>query len=188
MGASNNISIMSVSLDITYFLSIQTWAEYGYTNVNTDTKKLLPIIAAVQRTRIEQVIGTTLYNKIVTDVKAGTLTGDYKTLMDDHILPTMIAYCDWKATFHTTYQITNKTTGKNRDEHIEPNDQSENNALRQELLKDAKTYEKKMKAWLCDNWNDIPELYEAVDQDQLRQTIAPHLDNDNDYFGNIGIV
>lgn len=179
---------MSASLDITYFLSVETWAEYGYTDQNTDTKKLLPIIQAVQRTRIEPVIGTTLYNKLVTDIKAANVAGLYKTLLDDHILPTMIAFCDWKATFHTTYQITNKTTGRNNDEHIVANDQNQNNDLRSELIKDAKTYESKMKAFLCDNWDQIPELYQAVDSDQLRQTIAPDVRNDSDYFDNIGII
>ena len=179
---------MSVSLDITYFLSIQTWGEYGYTNINTDTKKLLPIIAAVQRTQIEQVIGTTLYNKLVTDIKADSVAGLYETLLKEHITPTMIALCDIKATFHTTYQITNKTTGKNSDEHIQANDRTENNDLRSELTKDAEAYMSKLKAFLCDNWENIPELYEAVDSDQLRQTKAPHLSNDTNYFGNIGII
>lgn len=179
---------MSASLDLTYFLSIQTWGEYGYTNINTDTKKLLPIIAAVQRTRIEPVIGTTLYNKLIADIKGSGLSGDYKELMDDHILPTMIAYCDWKAVIHTTNQITNKTTGRNSDEHIQSNTDQQNRGLQDELLADAKTYEKKLKAYLCDKWEDFPELYEAVDQDQLRQTIAPHLSADNDYMDKIGIV
>jgi len=179
---------MAVSLDITYFLSVQTWAEYGYTDINTDTKKLLPIIKAVQRNRIEPVIGTTLYNKIVDDVKADSLAGLYKTLMDDHILPTMIAYCDYKATFHTTIQITNKTTGKNSDQHIEANDTSENNELRSEIIKDAKAYERDMKAFLCDNWDDIPELSDAVDSDMLSQTIRPHLEKGTDYDGAISVI
>lgn len=179
---------MSASLDITYFLSIQTWAEYGYTDKNVDTKKLKPIIAAVQRTRIEQVIGTELYNKLVADVKAASLSGLYKELMDEHILPTMIAYCDWKATFHTTYQITNKTTGRNSDEHIQANDQGQNNDLRNELIKDAKAYERKMIGWLCDNYENIPELYQAVDQDTIHQDIRPQLKKKNDYFGNLGVI
>lgn len=179
---------MSASLDLTYFLSIATWTEYGYTDTNTDTKKLLPIIAAVQRTRIEAVIGTELYDELVVQVKANTLAGLYKTLMDAHILPTMIAYCDWKATFHTTYQITNKTTGRNSDQHINANDQSQNNDLRNELIKDAKAYERKMIGWLCDNYEDIPELYAAADPTTIHQDIRPQLRKKNDQMGSIGII
>lgn len=175
-------------LDITYFLTVSVWGEYGLTDVNTDTKKLLPIIRAVQRTRIEPVVGSLLYNKLVTDIKASSVTGLYKTLLDDYILPTMIAYCDYKATWHTTNPITNKTTGRNNDQHINANNQAENNNLRNELIKDAKTYEARMQRWLCDNWENIPELYNAPDADELRQTLPPDTTEENDYFGAISII
>ena len=186
---------MSVSLDITYFLSIDTWTEYGFTDTNTDVKKLRPIIKSVQRNRIKPIIGTTLYNKLIEDVKLAEqkvdpipLTGLYKELMIDHILPTMIVFCDMKATIHTTNQITNKTTGKNSDQHIQANDEEDNNDLRNELGKDAGAYVRDMKAWLCDNWNNIPELSESVDSDMLRQTIMPHLKDGNDLNGSISIL
>jgi hypothetical protein len=173
-----------LTLDRTYFLDVEVWKEYGFTDMNTDLKKMKPIIYAVQKTRIEPIIGSTLYNKLVTLIKAGTVTGLYKTLLEDHLIPTMIPYCDWKASVHTTTQITNKTTGKFSDEHIQANSFSDNNKLRDELLKDAKELEQVMKGWLCDNWDNIPELKDAVDNDELSQTIRPHLKKSNDYTGN----
>ena len=133
---------MAVGLGYTYFLDISVWEKYGFTNDNIDPKKLRPIINAVQRTRIEPIVGTPLYEKLISDVDAGTLTGLYKTLMDEYLLPTMIAYCDWKATFHLTNQMVNKTVGKNNDEHIRANTVGENNNLRDETLKDAKQNDK----------------------------------------------
>lgn len=178
-----------LALDRTYFLSVDTWKEYGFTDTNTDVKKLKPIIYSVQRTRIEPIIGTTLYNALVTKIKNDTVTGLYETLLKDHIIPVMIPYCDWKASVHTTTQITNKTTGTFNDEHIRANTFSDNNKLRDELLKDAKELEQKMKGWLCDNWDDIPELNQAVDADELSQTIRPHLKKSSDYTGNqFGII
>lgn len=178
-----------LALDRTYFLDVDVWKEYGFTDTNTDVKKLKPIIYAVQRTRIEPIIGTTLYNKLVTDIKGAAVAGLYETLLKDHIIPVMIPYCDWKASVHTTNQITNKTTGTLNDEHIRANPFNDNNKLRDELLKDAKELEQKMKGFLCDNWDNIPELYQAVDQDELSQTIRPHLKKSNDYTGTIlGII
>ena len=178
-----------LSLDRTYFLDVDVWREYGFTDTNTDVKKLKPIIYSVQRARIEPVIGTTLYNALVTKIKAATVSGLYQTLLVDHIIPTMIPYCDWKASVHTTNQITNKTTGTFNDEHIRANSFNDNNKLRDELLKDAKELEQKMKGWLCDNWDNIPELCEAVDAEELSQTIRPNLKKSNDYTGNIfGII
>jgi len=177
---------MAVGLGYTYFLDIPIWEKYGYANDNIDPKKLRPIIYSVQRTRIEPILGTELYDKIVSEVDAGTLSGIYKTLMDEHILPTMIVYCDWKATFHLTDQMTNKTVGKNNDEHIRANDVGNNNNLRDELIKDAKQFEKKMIGWLCDNKDNIPELCE-VDEDKLHQSLRPSR-FENDYFGKISII
>jgi len=173
-----------LTLDRTYFLDVEVWKEYGFTDMNTDLKKMKPIIYAVQKTRIEPIIGSTLYNKLVTLIKSGTVTGLYKTLLEDHLIPVMIPYCDWKASVHTTTQITNKTTGRFSDEHIQANSFSDNNKLRDELLKDAKELEQVMKGWLCDNWDNIPELKDAVDNDELSQTIRPHLKKSNDYTGN----
>lgn len=178
-----------LALDRTYFLDVDVWREYGFTDTNTDVKKLKPIIYAVQRARIEPVIGTTLYNKLVSDIKDGIVAGLYEVLLKDHIIPVMIPYCDWKASVHTTTQITNKTTGKYSDEHIQAGQFTDNNKLRDELLKDAKELEQKMKGWLCDNWENIPELYEAVDNDELSQTIRPHLKKSSDFTGNqFGII
>ena len=92
-----------------YLLSISDWEEYGFASTNIDAKKLKPIILRVQRQFIEPVLGTTLYNKMIDD--APNFTGIYATLMEDYLSDTILAYCDWKATFHTTNQITNKTTG-----------------------------------------------------------------------------
>lgn len=184
-----------LSLDRTYFLDVDVWREYGFTDTNTDVKKLKPIIYSVQRARIEPVIGTTLYNALVVHVKASQAVSPvavpepYNTLLKYHIVPTMIPYCDWKASVHTTNQITNKTTGTFNDEHIRANSFNDNNKLRDELLKDAKELEQKMKGWLCDNWDNIPELCEAVDADELSQTIRPNLKKSSDYTGNIfGII
>jgi len=169
------------ALDITYLLTPKVWGEYGFTDINTDTKKLLPIIRDVQARIVESVIGKNLYDKFIEDIDAGTpIVGLYKECLDKYILPMMIAYCDYKATWHTTYQITNKTTGRNRDEHIEPNDVNQNNDLRNELIKTAKSYEKKLKNWLCDNTQKIEEL-------RIEGCSGSDLSQSNDYFNSIGI-
>ena len=153
-----------------YFLDVKNWEQYGFINSNIDVNKLNPIIQRVQRTRIESVLGTTLYNRLITD--APNFEGIYKTLVDDHIIPTMIAYCDWKYTFHGTNQLKNKTVGKNNDQHITSNSENDNNNLRDELIKDAKVFERKMIGWLMDNREEIPEYYDT-ETDKYHQSIKP---------------
>lgn len=178
---------MSIALNQTLFLKPTVWAKYGFANLNVDDKKIRPIIYSVQRSRIEPIIGSVLYRKLQSDINGSSLTGLYKTLMDDHILPVMVAYCDWKYTFHSTSQLTNKTTGRNNDQNINSNNVGDNNNLRDEILKDAKTYETKMIQYLHDNYDLIPELQE-VEENTIHQDIRPQITPNDDYFGKISIV
>ncbi len=45
---------------------------------NVDPKLLFPDIKVAQDMYIEPLLGTALYNKILDDINAGTLTGAYK--------------------------------------------------------------------------------------------------------------
>jgi endonuclease IV len=98
----------------------------------------------------------------------------------------MIAYCDWKYTFHGTSQMTNKTVGKNNDQHIASNDVDDNNNLRNELIKDAKMFERKMIGWLQDNRENIPE-YCDTPTDKIHQSLRPAKSTGN-YLGNFIIT
>lgn len=159
-----------------YFLDVQAWEKYGFINSNIDEAKLNPIILRVQETRIEPLLGTTLYDKLKND--APTFTGLYKTLVDKYMIPVLIAYSDWKYTFHGLNQMSNKTVGKNDDQYIIPNSTEENNNLRDELYKDAKQYERKLIGWLQDNREDIPE-YCNTPEDKKHQSIEPSQDKNN---------
>lgn len=170
----------------TQILSVAYWEKYGFTNTNTDVKKLKVIILRVQQSNVEPVLGTTLYDKIISDIEDNSLDGLYKTIVDDYLIDMMVAYCDHKATYHTTNQITNKTTGKNKDENIDSNTEADNNAFRKELMRDAKQIEKKLIGWLRDNFKNIPELCD-VPTDKIHQSIRPAKE-ENDYLGDIGII
>lgn len=56
---------------------------------NVDTDKYNPCILDVQIMVIEPLLGTELYNKLLTDLAAGPLTGNYKILHESYIKPIM---------------------------------------------------------------------------------------------------
>ncbi len=167
-----------------YFLDVKAWEEYGFINSNIDTAKLKPIILRIQATKIEPILGTTLYNKMISD--APVFEGIYKELMDDYVIPTLIAYADRKYTFHGTNQMSNKTVGKNNDQHITANSNEENNNLRDELGIDASQFRRKLIGWLQDNKKLIPEYYNTP-TDKEHQSISPSEDKD-DFLGNFMIT
>jgi hypothetical protein len=57
---------------------------------NIDVDKLRQCVLDAQVTRLEELLGETLYNKIETDFEAETLTGVYETLYTDYIKPFLI--------------------------------------------------------------------------------------------------
>ena len=57
---------------------------------NIDIDLYIPCIADAQRTRLEEILGETLYDKICDDFDNDDLTGDYLTLYEDYIKPFLI--------------------------------------------------------------------------------------------------
>jgi hypothetical protein len=60
---------------------------------NIDEKLIYPEIKMAQDMYIHPILGTTLYNKLITDIDtSGTTTGYYKTLLDDYIIDALMYY------------------------------------------------------------------------------------------------
>ena len=59
---------------------------------NVDTDKFIQFIKIAQQMHIQNYLGTDLYNKISADIIAGTLSGDYLTLVNDYIQPMLIHF------------------------------------------------------------------------------------------------
>jgi len=54
-------------------------------NNNVDSSLLTNAIRTAQDIELQRVLGTVLYNKILSDVDGGTISGDYKDLLDNWI-------------------------------------------------------------------------------------------------------
>ena len=54
-------------------------------NNNLDPSLIKSTIREAQIIHITRLLGTKLYDKIIDDVDAGTLTGNYKSLVDDYV-------------------------------------------------------------------------------------------------------
>ena len=69
----------------TFLISETKLREFTDINNNVDSKLLTSNIVIAQDIHIQRVIGTVLYEKLMSDVKNNTLSGNYKTLLDDYI-------------------------------------------------------------------------------------------------------
>jgi len=54
---------------------------------NIDADSLKPHIFTAQTNDIKRILGTDLYNKMLADYEADALTGLYKTIYEDYLVP-----------------------------------------------------------------------------------------------------
>ena len=58
---------------------------YSHIDGSVDEKDMLPSIIQAQDSQIQPILGTDLFNKLKTEITAGTITGDYDTLLNDYV-------------------------------------------------------------------------------------------------------
>jgi hypothetical protein len=75
---------------------------------NIDPQLIYPDIKVAQDMYILPLLGSALYNKIQAEIEAGTLSGDYKTLLDKYVVDALIYYTLTDLPQTLSYQFWNK--------------------------------------------------------------------------------
>ena len=158
----------------TLFISVQYLRDNSIINENVDSKVLLPVIRMAQTKYIQQVIGTTLYNKLLADIDATSVTGNYKILIDEYIIPVLVQYSVYESIPYLNYKLRNKSVSKQGSDNSIPADLNELSYLRDNVLQTAQFYAERMSMYICNNTNLFPEF------NQSNLDIAPDSQN---YFG-----
>jgi hypothetical protein len=134
-----------------YLLSVENLKKLGLIHNNTDTKLLAVAIKRSQDMHIQPALGTPLYRALLDRVETNTWTQDYLDLMNDYVIPCLVAFVDYRAALLVTEKITNKTTGRVQDENIQANTLAEVNEFRDQLRKDAYFYKERLIGYLMDD-------------------------------------
>lgn len=87
---------------------------------NIDSDKLKPFVSVAQKTKIKRILGTELYNKILTDFEAETLIDEYLTIYNDYIVYMLVYFSCANYIAFGSYKITNSGA------HKQVSDNSEN--------------------------------------------------------------
>lgn len=107
------------------FISESYLKENTVIDDNVDMKLLNPTLRMVQERYVLPILGTALYNKLTTDISGSTLSGSYKTLMDDYILPTMTWYVMVESPIPLGFRFMNKGVMRKNSENSQPADISD---------------------------------------------------------------
>lgn len=134
-----------------YLLSVENLKKLGLIHSNTDTKLLAVAIKRSQDMYIQPALGTPLYKALLNRVETSTWTQDYLDLMNDYVVPCLVAFVDYRAALLLNEKLTNKTTGRVQDENIQANSTADVNELRDQLRKDAYFYKERLIGYLKDD-------------------------------------
>lgn len=106
------------------FISEETLKEMSSINENVDSKYLTNIIIDCQDIYIHPIIGSGIYNELKSQIKAGTITdagnARNKTLLDEYIIPALIAWVKYESPIELNYKLTNKNVSSKDSENSQP--------------------------------------------------------------------
>lgn len=135
-------------------------------NNNLDVDLISSVIREAQIIHITRLLGTKLYEKILSDVDSGTLSGDYKSLVDDYIQDSLI-YWSYYESLETIYLrprnagLVKPTGGENNiDADIALYDKK-----RQSVKNKAEYFSERLVDFLCYNNSLFPEYGQEQNED-----------------------
>lgn len=139
---------------------------------NIDTDKFIQFIKIAQEIHIRNYTGTDLYNKISNEIIAGTLSGDYLTLVNTYIQPMLIHFAMVDYLPFAAYQVKNGGVYKHLSENSESVSKSELDYLINKEREWAEYYTRRFIDYMSFNQNLFPEYRSNSNDDIFPDTDA----------------
>jgi len=132
---------------------------------NVDTDKFIQFIKISQEIHIQNYLGSKLYDKISSDIVAGTLSGNYLSLITTYVQPMLIHYAMVDYLPFAAYQVKNGGVFKHTSENSESASKDEVDYLVQKQRDFAEYYTRRFVDYICFNSTLFPEYTSNVDSD-----------------------
>jgi hypothetical protein len=145
-------------------ITVDNLKKLGLIHNNTDTKILGVAIKRTQDMHIQPATGTCLYKALLQRIEDNDWDADYLNLMNNYILPCLVAFVDYRSAVLLNEKLTNKAVGRSTDEYQNANTDTETTALRDLLRKDAYFYKERLIGFLVDDNGQLyPEYITGCD-------------------------
>lgn len=142
---------------VTYIILPSVIKERMSLHDNVDDKLIYPEIKAVQDMYIMPLLGSTLFNKILTDIANNTLAGYYKTLMDDYLIMCVCNYVMSELPDGLNYQFWNKGVSQKTVTNAQEPSMSEMYTIANKYKNRGEHYAKRARMYLLANTTNFPE-------------------------------
>ena len=151
------------------FISREDLVRYTPISGNLDFDKLVQYIEIAQDIHVQEILGTTLYEKLQNDITGSTLAGDYLNLVNKFIKPTLAQYAFLEFLPFSQYTVGNKGVFKHSSEASTNIDTAELTAMIEATRDTATHYAKRLVNHLCAFPENFPE-YLTNSDDDIRPT------------------
>ena len=143
----------------TLIISEEKLREFTDINDNLDSKLLMNAVREAQDIYLQRLTGTSLYEYILAEIDANTLSGNYKTLVDGFIQPYLIYAAYWESldaiyTRPRNNGLLQPTGGENS----EKADGTWYNRKRQMVENKLEYYGERLTNYLIQNESQFPQL------------------------------
>lgn len=147
---------MAITAEV-LFINADYMKRYTHLNDSVEEGYLTPSIKLAQDKYVQSFLGTDLFDKLKADIVAGTVTGDYETLMDDYVREVTMwwAMVEYLPNSHTRVDNGGLVVRTSDDAQIPT--QGEIRRLIAAARDNAQHYSKRMVDYLCDNSILFPE-------------------------------
>jgi hypothetical protein len=149
------------------FLSQAYLIDSSIIDNNVDYKKITPIIELVQDMYILPLLGTNLYNTLVTQSTSPTsFTGLHQTLLEQHVIKTARMFLMAKLPLSLQYRYMNKGVVKRTSDGTEIVNGDELKNLVSEWMGFGQTYADRMRRYIIQNISSFPaySINNGIDQ------------------------
>lgn len=158
-----------------YLISPTTIKSYSNLNDNTHEKFIVESIKEAQTVGLQPVIGSALLNKLKENISAGTLSGQYKTLVDDYVSYYLIYQTVARLIPVVQFKVDNLGIFVTEDTNTQTLSFKDTFAMKDYYQSQADFYLKRLTEYLKVNRSLFPELKSTND-------MTPQIDEDSNYY------
>lgn len=127
---------------------------------NVDDGYLKPLIDSVQNTFIRPILGSALFDEVLSEIQAGTVSALNETLIKQYLRDALKWEVCHKYTRIGTYKLRNKGAGKKDGDNFSPLSEGELVTAKSIFKDNADFYRKKLQLYLKENCDSYP-LYKT---------------------------
>ena len=152
------------------FISTQLLKENTTIQDNVDDDILVPYIYMAQDINLQQVLGSSFYDRLKEGVVNNDLNADETKLIKDFIQPMIIQWSLYRILPHLMFKLTNKSVSKESSEWSQNSELNEMKYLRDDIRNDAEFLTKRLQEYLCDYYELFDKYKNPDDNENLRKS------------------